>query len=362
MSLMSDRYQRVGHKPAAALGAARNGQESRRSKQTRNASPRAWAGVWLLQVLMHVMVQLGCEQPRPAARAQLVLGDQVGLNRAKMEASDALAGAPFDFQWAVFPGAAPLFEALAAGAVDTAPAGDTPVIAAAAGQVPLRIVAASRASGRGVAILVPQGSAIQSVADLAGKQVIVSSARGSVAQFLLIGALREAGIDPKQLQIGFMLPGDAAAAFGAGQIDAWATFGTYQASAELAGARVLRDGQGINAALGFITVALSALQDPLKRAAVVEYIGRQRAANEWSRAHPEQYLEVFTRVTRATPAVARVVVERENPSLIAPDHEVIAELQRVADSFYAEGVLPARVDVAPLVDASVFEQSKAPHP
>lgn len=54
-----------------------------------------------------------------------------------------------------------------------------------------------------------------------------------------------------------------------------------------------------------------------------------------------------------------MVVARENPTLIAPDREVIAELQRVADSFYAEGVLPARVDVAPLVDASVFEQSTA---
>ncbi len=310
-------------------------------------------------LLLLVPMFLACNERRATGRAQLVLGDQVGLSRAKIEASGALDDAPFDYRWATFPGAAPLFEALSAGAVDTAPAGDTPVIAAAAAQAPLRIVAASRSSSRGVAILVPPGSAIRSVNDLRGKQVIVSSARGSVAQFLLLGALRGSGVDPAELQIGFMLPGDAAAAFGAGRIDAWATFGTYQATAELQGARVLRDGHGINASLGFLTVATSALDDPLRRAAIVEYVRRQRIANEWSQAHPEQYADVFQRVTRVTPEVARLIVARENPLLVAPNREIIAELQHVADRFHAEGVLPAPVDVTALVDPTVFEQVEA---
>ncbi|MEH3107902.1 MAG: ABC transporter substrate-binding protein [Sphingomonas fennica] len=293
----------------------------------------------------------------PDGRVTLVLGDQVGLSEAKVKAADAFRGARFAVRWATFAGAAPLFEALNAGAVDTAPAGDTPVIAAAAAKAPIRIVAATRASGRSVAILVPKGSPIARVSDLRGKQVIVSSARGSIAHYLLLGALREAGVPPAAVKIGFMLPGDAQAAFASGRIDAWATFGTYQALAEADGARVLRDGRGINSGLSFLTVSEAALADPAKRAAIVDYVRRQRAANAWAAAHPEPYARVFARVTRVTLPIARVVVGRERPTLIAPDAAVMRDLQRVADRFADEGVLPARVDVAPLVDATVFAEA-----
>ena len=309
-------------------------------------------------ILLLAAVALGgCGKEPTNGRAKLVLGDQVGLSKAKAEAAGSLKDAPFDYEWAVFPGAAPLFEALMAGAVDTAPAGDTPVIAAAAAKTPFKIVAATRGSGKGVAILVPANSPIRSVADLRGKQVIVSSARGSVAQFLLLGALREAKVDPREVKIGFMLPGEATAAFTAGRIDAWATFGTYQATAETRGARVLRDGRGINASLAFIAVSSQALEDPAKRRAIVEYVRRQRAANAWSIAHPREYAEVFQRVTRVSPEVARIVVARENPELVAPSPDIVRELQHVADRFHAEGVLPAQVDVATIVDESVFREA-----
>lgn len=308
----------------------------------------------LFLLLAATLLLVGCAKQESQGRTKLVLGDQVGLSRAKMEAAGALKGAPFDHEWAQFPGAAPLFEALAAGSVDTAPAGDTPVIAAAAGNAPVRIIAATRSSGHGVAILVPSNSSIMRVADLRGRQVVVSTARGSVAQYLLLGALREAKIDPADVKVAFMPPGEAAAAFDSGHVEAWATFGTYQATAEARGARVLRDGKGINASLGFITASAKALADPAKRVAIVEYIRRQRAANLWSRTHTEAYTQVFARVTRVSPVVAKTVVERENPALVAPDETIARELQVVADRFFAESVLPQKVDVTPLFDPSIF--------
>lgn len=313
-------------------------------------------------LLVATLALTACGSQPPQGRTTLVLGDQVGLSRAKMEAAGALRDAPFDYSWALFPGAAPLFEALAAGSVDTAPAGDTPVIAAAAGNAPVRIIAATRSSGRGVGLLVPPGSPIEKVADLRGRQVVVSSARGSVAQYLLLGALREAQVDPADVKIAFMPPGEAAAAFEAGHVEAWATFGTYQATAEARGARVLRDGRGINSSLGFITASARALADPVKREAIVEYIRRQRAANLWSRAHAEDYTRVFAQVTRVAPEVAKAVVDRENPVLVAPDGNIARELQAVADRFFAEGVLPKKVDVAPLFDPSIFADGERQPP
>lgn len=284
----------------------------------------------------------------------LVLGDQANLVRAKVEAAGLLKDRPYAFRWANFVGAAPLFEAVMAGAVDTAPAGDTPVLAAAAAGVPIRLVAASQSSGRGVALLVSRDSPIRTLRDLKGRGVIVSSARGSVAHYLLLGALKEAGLTLGDVTVGFMLPGDAQAAFDAGRIEVWATFGLYQALAEYRGARVLRDGVGINTGLAFITASQRALASETKRRAIVDVLQQFAAANTWANAHKDDYAAVFAKVTGAPPPVARLVVERENPILKPVTPAVSAKLQTVADTFFQAGLLPKAVNAAALADPSLF--------
>ncbi len=289
-----------------------------------------------------------------SGRTKLVLGDQVYLLRSKAEAAGVLKDLPYDIEWANFVGAAPLLEALNAGAVDTAPAGDLPVVLAAAAGVPLKIVAGSLSSPRDIAIIVPPGSPIRSVGELAGKRVIVSSARGSISHYLLLEALKEAKVDRKSVDIGFMLPTDAAAAFGAGRIDVWATFGTYQIAAELRGARVVRDGEGINTGMSLIAAGQGALDDPAKHKALKDLLGRLRQASVWARAHPEAYAKIVVERTKVAPELATLIVARQNPLLVPPDAALIKPLQRVVDRFYGDGELPRHVDVASIVDASVY--------
>jgi ABC-type nitrate/sulfonate/bicarbonate transport system substrate-binding protein len=132
----------------------------------------------------------------------LVLGDQAKGLRTVVEAANALEGIEYKVEWANFQGAAPMFEALRAGAVDLGPAGDMPALAAATGGTPLHIVAVRRSQSRSIAILVPADSAIRSVADFKGR-VVVSSARGSISQYLLIRALANAGVDERDVNVGF---------------------------------------------------------------------------------------------------------------------------------------------------------------
>src|SRR5471030_831870 len=124
----------------------------------------------------------GSQEARAADAAlgsvTLVLGDQAGGTRALAEAAKVLDGTPYAFKWANFQGAAPLFEAQRAGAVDLAPAGDLPVLAAALGDPNLKIVATVVSSGAVLGILVPPSSPVHTVKDLKGKTVVVSSARG----------------------------------------------------------------------------------------------------------------------------------------------------------------------------------------
>jgi sulfonate transport system substrate-binding protein len=291
-----------------------------------------------------------CAPKAEGGPVKLIVGDQVHLVQARLEASGALSGLKgYGVEWASFVGAAPLLEALNAGAVDTAFASDLPVIFSAAAGVPLKIVAAIHSSTKSVAIIVPKGSKAQSVADLRGKKVVVSTARGSVSHYLLLGALEEAGLKPADITLGFMMPADAGAAFATGQIDAWAIFGVYQAKAEADGARILRDGEGINTGIGVIAASDKALASPQKRAAIADFTKRLEVALNWTRANPEAYAKIFAEKTGVSLDIARVIVARDNSILVPIDESIISALQVEANRFHAYGALAKPVDISKLI-------------
>ncbi|WP_322049586.1 ABC transporter substrate-binding protein [Paraburkholderia sp. J67] len=283
----------------------------------------------------------------------LVLGDQAGGLRALAEASRVLEGAPYTYRWANFQGAAPLFEAQRANAVDIAPAGDLPVLAAATGDPSLRIVATRVGSPTQLGLLVPQRSGLHSVAQLKGRTVFVSSARGSIAEYQLDGALAEAGIARADIQIRYILPVDAFAAFMSGSIEAWATFDPYYGIAISRGARVLRDGTGINSGLGFITASGAAHANPLKRAAIADVLQRLQRAGDWALAHPQAYAEVYGTLTRTPTDTALAITQRASLKQHFVTAADIATLQKVADVAVRDGILPRALDVAALADTRI---------
>ncbi|WP_122868508.1 ABC transporter substrate-binding protein [Pseudomonas viridiflava] len=292
------------------------------------------------------------------SKVKLVLGDQAKGLRTVVEASKAFDGVPYQVEWANFQGAAPLFEALRSGAVDLAPAGDTPVLAAATGGAPLRIVAVRRSQARSIAILVPKDSPIQTVADLKGRNVVISSARGSISQYLLIRALANAGVKETDVNIGFVMPTDALPAFNAGKIEAWATFGVYQAFAEEQGARVLLSGEGINTGLTFITASDEVLTDPVRRQAINDVLKRLAKALDWARNNTDQYAEVFARVNDIPLPVSRRLQSWGIEALETVEDRDVDALQQVDDLFVEKKIFPHAVKVAELVDRQAFEKSR----
>ncbi len=89
------------------------------------------------------------------SKVTLVLGDQARNLRSLIEAADVMKDAPYQYRWANFQGAAPLFEAQRAGAVDTSYAGDLPVLMAASGGVPLKIIATNVGDAGSNGLIVP---------------------------------------------------------------------------------------------------------------------------------------------------------------------------------------------------------------
>ncbi|RQT03384.1 ABC transporter substrate-binding protein [Burkholderia contaminans] len=297
-------------------------------------------------------------RPAQAAGADLsgvtlVLGDQAGGLRALAEAAHVLDGTPYRFRWANFQGAAPLFEAQRAGAIDLAPAGDLPVLTAALGDPSLRIVATRVGSPTSLGIVVQPDSPVRTVADLKGQTVVVSSARGSISQYQLYGALREHGLAPRDVEVRFVLPVDAFAAFEAKRIGIWATFDPYYGHAVRRGARIVRDGSGINSGLAFLTSPVDTLDDRAKRAALADVLARLARAGQWALAHPADYASVYAALTRLPPDAATDIARRAalaQRSLSGADIDV---LQRVADRAAADAILPRRVDVASIAIRNV---------
>ena len=283
----------------------------------------------------------------------LALGDQAGGTRALAEAAKVLDGTPYAYRWANFQGAAPLFEAQRAGAVDLAPAGDLPVLAAAVGDPTLKIVATRVGSGSQLGILVASTSPIRSVADLKGRTVFVSSARGSISQFQLYGALAEAGLTKDDVSVRFILPVDAFAAFASGAIDVWATFDPYYGIAVQRGARILRDGTGINSGLGFITASGSAVADARKRIAIADVLLRLQRAGDWAVANPDAYAQVYASLTRSPLAAANQITRRSALKQHFVLDADITSLQKVADSAFHDAILPHRIDVRAISDTHI---------
>src|SRR5256885_3533647 len=121
----------------------------------------------------------------------LRVGDQKGGNRSLLEISGYAKDLPYRIEWSEFPGAAPILEALNAGALDVGYTGDLSFLTVYAAGAPIKAIGGTRSDARTQAILVRKDSPIQSAADLKGKRL--AGTRGGWGQFLIDATLEKGG-------------------------------------------------------------------------------------------------------------------------------------------------------------------------
>jgi sulfonate transport system substrate-binding protein len=283
------------------------------------------------------------------SKVTLTVGDQKGGSKALLQASGALDELPYEVEWKEFTSGPPLLEALNAGAIDIGGVGNTPPLFAAAASSDLVVVAGDTMGAKGDTIVVPKDSAIDDVADLEGKDVAV--AKGSSANYNLLAQLGRAGVDFDDVNVQYLQPADALAAFSAGHVDAWAIWDPYTAQAELEeDARVLVDGSGLVNGMTFQAAAPDALEDKATAAAIEDYVARLAEAKVWSNTHREEWAKVWSEETGLSLDVTNRAVERRIATPVALDEEVVSSEQEMADAFVEAGLLPEQFDVAPFFD------------
>jgi sulfonate transport system substrate-binding protein len=248
--------------------------------------------------------------------------------------------------WVEFPFGPPLLEALNVGAIDYGYTGNAPPIFAQAAHANIQYVAVIPSRGYGQAIVVPETSQLQTLADLRGKKIGV--AKGSSAHDLLVAALESANVPWSDITPAYLAPADAAAAFARGAIDAWSIWDPFYAIAELRqNARALPIDPKVTAQNSFFLANRDFLSS---HAEIVAAINQDiAAATTWAGAHRDETAELFSEASGVEIAAQKRSVEREEFTFAAIGDEVIAEQQAVADRFQRLGLIPARVNVRDIV-------------
>jgi len=250
--------------------------------------------------------------------------------------------------WSEFTSGPPLLEALAAGKVDVGETGDAPVIFAQAKNAPVVYFGQSQPNPEAVALLVPQGSAIRTLADLKGKKV--AYARGSSAVPLVVNALTKGGLKLSDITSVYLQPPDARVAFESGKIDAWAVWDPFYAAAEVGGsARVLVNGRGFTSfRLYFLANSNFAAANPSLLPVLIKDL---RAAGQWALQDPKRSAEFLSGVTKVPIQVLQVSEGRRlGRYQVSPIQSGgIKDQQKVADTFAKLKLIPEPIRVNDIV-------------
>ena len=286
------------------------------------------------------------------AQTTLRVGDQKGNAQAVMEAAGVLKDVPYKIEWKEFPAAAPLLEALSAGAIETGLVGDAPFTFAAASNVPVKAVAAVRQSQEGLSILVPEQSSVRSFEDLRGKKI--ATGRGSIGHQLILAALESKGWTTSDVQIVFLAPSDAKVAYSQGSVDAWSTWEPYVSQEEvLFKSRRIITGEGLTPGIGFQVASPTAIRD--KRPELEDFVRRLTAARAWSQDHVNGYAETWGRLMNIPAAVPLNWLARAKIRIAPIDDGVVADEQKTIDLYFRAGLIKQKLNAPDIVDRSFGE-------
>ena len=265
------------------------------------------------------------------------------LLRARGTLEKRLAQQGVSVSWLEFPAGPQLLEGLNAGAVDFGTVGETPPIFAQAAGVDFVYVGNEPPAPKGEAIVVPRQSPLTSVAQLRGKKVALN--RGSNVHYLLVRALKRAGLDYTDIRPIYLAPADARAAFTQGSIDAWVIWDPYFAAIEQqTGARVLADGAGLVDNLQFYVASRRfATSAPQLVHAVIDSLAEM---DGWAKSHPADIARELAPITGLDAATIEIAARRASYGVAPVTKQVLAAQQAIADTFAELKLIPKQIAVA----------------
>lgn len=246
-------------------------------------------------------------------------------------------------KWTEFPFGPPLLEAINVGSIDVGTVGESPPIFAQAAGSDLVYIGNEPPAPTAEALIVRKDSPVSGVAQLKGKRIAV--AKGSNANYLLVKLLENAGLKYSDVEVVYLPPADARAAFESGRVDAWSIWDPFLAAAEKQlDARVLADGRGTVANHQFYLAARGyAEKHPEVVRILLDEIAR---IDQWGRLNPKEVARFISPLIGIELPVVDVAAQRLAYGVKPVTPEVIEAQQRIADKFFELKLVPKQVRVA----------------
>ncbi|WP_459252600.1 aliphatic sulfonate ABC transporter substrate-binding protein [Paraburkholderia sediminicola] len=264
--------------------------------------------------------------------------------KARGSLEQALAPLGVSITWNEFASGLPLTEALNADAVDfSADVADTVPVFAQAAHARFVYVAQEAPSPGAQAIIVKRDGPLHTLADLKGQRIAVTKAAGS--HYLLLAALAKAGFAPADVRISYLTPADGRAAFERGSVDAWITWDPYVAAVDKApDVRILANGEGL---ASYQRYYLASSSFAAAHPDVISIVFAQlTSAGGWVRSHPDDAAKLLAPIWGLDAATIERANGHRSYAVRAVDAQNFGEQQKIADTFYRAGLLPAPVDTA----------------
>lgn len=259
-------------------------------------------------------------------------------------------------KWTEFPFGPPLLEAINVGSIDVGTVGESPPIFAQAAGADLVYIGNEPPAPGAEALIVPKDSPVKSVAELKGKRIAV--AKGSNANYLLVKVLENAGLKYSDVEVTYLAPADARAAFESGRIDAWSIWDPFLAAAEKQlNARQLADGKGAVANHQFY---LSARAYAEKYPEIVHILLEEiDKIDQWGKRNPNEVARFIAPLIGIELPVIEIAASRLSYGVKPVTPDVLAAQQKIADKFFELKLVPKQVRIADAAWNPVVKQAAA---
>ena len=287
-----------------------------------------------------------CSKSGAGANDTLFAGDQRGFCKIVLGASGNLA-TPYRIEWSSFPNAAPLLEALNAGAIDTGIGGDAAFVFAIGASARITAIGAQKATGRGPLLVVRGSSPIRSLADLAGRTI--ATPRGSVSHNFILAALEKHRLPYDAVEFVFLSPQDGQAALESGAVDGWSIWDPNATLAAQRGARIIAE-PGLVPSYTLLFGGDVAIAT--KRPLLADYRRRLYAGWAWARDNRGRYAELLAEETRIPFDIWQRMTAATSSTPVPIDARLIADEQEIADRYFHAGVIEKKIDVSKVFDST----------
>ena len=247
-----------------------------------------------------------------------------------------------NLKWVEFPAGPQLLEGLNVGSVSFGEAGEAPPIFAQAANSNLVYVANQPEAPKAEALIVQKDSPIQSIQDLKGKRVALN--KGSNVHYLLLKVLEANNLKLSDIEVIYLPPSDARAAFERGAVDAWVIWDPFFAAAEhQIGARVIATGENVVSNHQFYLADRKfAEANPQIIEAVVNELN---LTTDWVAKNQDEASKLLEKPTGLAFDVLKTSISRMGFGVKPLTTDVIQKQQQVADAFYGQQLIQQKLNI-----------------